>query len=161
MLNVGQRVIAKWSDSGKRNLDSVGTPSYYATINAVNDRNCYDVMFDDKTLQKNTEKKYIKTEEKIKLENKLQIFEKFVVKTREEIIRDTIYWRETSDGKLKNLGKYLRTTIPWEGVMKGTKYERTFLHFSNLKVPIESCDPSDTFYTLREEPRSPSPTLRE
>jgi hypothetical protein len=144
-----KRVMAKWSDSGKRDLNSVSTPYYYATIIAVNDSNCYDVMFDDKTVQKNTEKKYIKTEEQIKLENKLRIFEKFVVKTRDEIKRGSIYWKETANGKLQNLGKYLHTTVPWEGVMKGTKYERTFLHFSNLKVPIESCDPSDTFYTLK------------
>jgi hypothetical protein len=148
MFQIGQKILAKWSDSGKRDLDSLTTPSYSATIRSINDDETYDILFNDRTLQQNTLEKYITTEEKIKLENRLEFLKQFEVKTRAEIKRGSkaIYWIELPTGKFKKLGQYVTTTVPWEGVEKGTEYERTFLHFTDLDRPIESSHHTDIFY---------------
>ena len=105
-------------------------------------------MFDDRTLQTKTDERYISTEEKIKQEIRTNFLKQFAVKTRDELKRGSkdIYWTELPNGKFKKLGHYVTTTVPWEGVEKGTEYERTFLHFTELNSPIESCHHTDVFY---------------
>lgn len=148
MFQIGQKVIAKWSDSGKRNLDSRDVPSYFATIQSINEDETYDILFNGRMLQTKTDGRYISTEAKIKQEIRANFLQQFEVKTRNEIKRGSkeIYWMEMTNGKFKKLGQYVTTTIPWEGVEKGTEYERTFLHFTDLKEPIESCHHTDIFY---------------
>lgn len=148
MFQIGQKILAKWSDSGKRDLDSLATPSYSATIHSINDDETYDILFNDQKLQQNTLEKYITTGEQIKNQNRLEFLRQFAVKTRAEIKRGSksIYWIELPNGKFKKLGQYVTTTVPWEGVMKGTEYERTFLHFTDLNRPIESSHHTDVFY---------------
>ena len=148
MFQIGQKVIAKWSDSGKRNLESRDVPSYFATIQSINEDETYDILFDDRTLQTKTDGRYISTEAKIKQEIRANFLNQFKVKTRNEIKRGSkdIYWMELPNGKFKKLGQYVTTTVPWEGVAKGTEYERTFLHFTDLDRPIESSHHTDVFY---------------
>jgi hypothetical protein len=148
MFQIGQKILAKWSDSGKRDLDSLTTPSYSATIRSINEDETYDILFDDQTLQTKTDERYITTEQQIKQEIRANFLKQFEVKTRAEIKRGSkaIYWIELPNGKFKKLGQYVTTTVPWEGVEKGTEYERTFLHFTDLDRPIESCHHTDVFY---------------
>jgi len=151
MFQIGQKILAKWSDSGKRDLDSLATPSYSATIHSINDDETYDILFYDQTLQTKTDGRYISTEENIKQEIRAKFLQQFVVKTRDEIKRGSkdIYWKEMPNGKFKKLGQYVATTVPWDGVEKGTEYERTFLHFTESDEPIESSHHTDVFYIVR------------
>ena len=143
MFQLGQKILAKWSDSGKRDLESQNTPLYFGTIQSINDDETYDVLFHNRTLQENTREKYITTKEQIAAE----FMKQFVAKTRHEIKRGSeIYWKKTENGNFKKLGQYVATTVPWEGIEKGKEYERTFLHFTDVNEPIESCHHTDVFY---------------
>lgn len=148
MFQIGQKVIAKWSDSGKRDLDSRSTPTYFATVQSINDDETYDILFDGRTLQTKTDGRYISTEENIKQEIRAKFLQQFEVKKRDEIKHGSkeIYWKEMPNGTFKKLGQYVATTVPWEGVEKGTEYERTFLHFTDINEPIESSHHNDVFY---------------
>ena len=80
MFQISQKVIAKWSDSGKRDLDSAAVPSYFATVQSINDDETYDILFNGRTLQTKTDGRYISTEENIKQEIRSNFLQQVEVK---------------------------------------------------------------------------------
>jgi hypothetical protein len=145
-FKVGDLVFAKWSDGGKRNLDAENTPYYNAYITKSNGDGTYNIKFLDEAVQDNTQEKYITNMERKKEEDKKAFLKKVELVLRPHLKRNKEYFRENEDGSFKYLGNYLLTTVPWEGVMKGTENERTFLHFQMLNKPIESSDKAERFY---------------
>ena len=139
-------VFAKWLDRGTRDLNDVNTPYYNAKITKKNDDGTYNIKFTDEVEQDNTPEEYITTVEREKEKKKEALLATHDLVLRPALQPNKEYFKLNSDGSITYLGSYLLTTVPWEGVNKGTISERTFLHFSNLKYPIESSDQKEEFY---------------
>jgi hypothetical protein len=147
-FKVGDLVAAKWSDGGKRDLDDKNAPYYNAKITKINDDDdgTFNIQFIDGAVQDNTHEKYITNVEREKEKERKALLETVKLVLRPALQPNKEYFMENTDGSFKYLGKYVETTYPWEGTNKRTEYERTFLHFSKLKKPIESSEENDEFY---------------